>query len=354
MDKNEKKLVGVKEIARRANVSIATVDRVLHDRKGVSETTKQKILEIIKELDYKPNQLASRLASAKPLKFFTLIPMVSEETEYWQVPLDGIVQAANEIKPYNVDVIQLFYDMNDKSSFITQSQKIVEESHVDGILLAPAFINETIEFTEICRRRNIPFVFINSDIPNQKSLCYFGPDLFYSGFTAAHLVNYLIQDKEDVLLLNISKDIESDHHILRKEEGFVNYFKTKRKKNILKKNIHETDYNSVSKVLTSVFEKESQIKVVFVTNSRVSLVARFLKETGRKDVCLIGYDFLEKNIKCLNEETIDFLICEKPQEQAYRGVKALYRFSMFNERLDKDYFMPIDIIHKENQRFYRN
>ncbi len=54
---------GVKEIARRANVSIATVDRVIHNRTGVSEKTKKKFNEIIKELDYQPNILASRLAS---------------------------------------------------------------------------------------------------------------------------------------------------------------------------------------------------------------------------------------------------------------------------------------------------
>ena len=48
----DKELVGVKEIARRANVSIGTVDRVLHNRTGVSKKTKHKILEIIKELDY--------------------------------------------------------------------------------------------------------------------------------------------------------------------------------------------------------------------------------------------------------------------------------------------------------------
>ena len=37
-------LTGVKEIARRANVSIGTVDRIIHNRIGVSEITKSKIL----------------------------------------------------------------------------------------------------------------------------------------------------------------------------------------------------------------------------------------------------------------------------------------------------------------------
>ena len=74
MAKKEKaELSGVKEIARRANVSIATVDRVIHNRKGVSEATKKKIQEIIEEMGFQPNILASRLASKKVNKFAVLI-----------------------------------------------------------------------------------------------------------------------------------------------------------------------------------------------------------------------------------------------------------------------------------------
>jgi len=61
---NKKEVSGVKEIARRAKVSIGTVDRVLHNREGVSEKTKTKINKIIQELDYQPNILARRLASS--------------------------------------------------------------------------------------------------------------------------------------------------------------------------------------------------------------------------------------------------------------------------------------------------
>jgi len=93
---------GVKEIARRANVSIATVDRVLHNRSGVSEKTKKKINDIIKELDYQPNILASRLASKKIISLAVLIPRVSEETDFWEAPMKGITRADSEIKKYGV------------------------------------------------------------------------------------------------------------------------------------------------------------------------------------------------------------------------------------------------------------
>jgi LacI family transcriptional regulator len=52
MKKTGVELTGVKEIARRANVSIGTVDRVIHNRQGVSELTRKKINAIIEELTF--------------------------------------------------------------------------------------------------------------------------------------------------------------------------------------------------------------------------------------------------------------------------------------------------------------
>src|SRR5215217_3441533 len=102
--KKDNTYYGVKEIARRANVSIATVDRVIHNRTGVSEKTKQKINDIIKELDYQPNILASRLASRKIITLAVLIPRVSDETDFWEAPLRGIDRAESEIKKYGIEV----------------------------------------------------------------------------------------------------------------------------------------------------------------------------------------------------------------------------------------------------------
>lgn len=353
MSKKEKQLVGVKEIARRAGVSIATVDRVLHNRSGVSERTKAKIQAIIKDLNYQPNLLARRLASGKTLNLVTLIPEVSEETDYWSVPLEGIIQAEKEIKPYNVKITKLFYDMNDRESFVKQAQVILDDK-VDGVLLAPAFIDETIAFTEVCQERKIPFVFINSDIPNQKSLCYFGPDLYHSGYSAAHLIQYLVEKENKILLVNISKDIQADHHILRKEEGFMTYLAENDMKNVIQLNITKTDDQSVKKSMVSTFKDHSDIKIIFVTNSRVSKVAKYLRSVHNPNIILIGYDFLSENIQYLKDGVIDFLICEKPQEQAYRGVRTLYQKLVFEVDIEKDYFMPIDIITKGNCKFYKN
>ncbi|MFD1632116.1 LacI family DNA-binding transcriptional regulator [Pseudopedobacter beijingensis] len=351
--KKEKELVGVKEIARRANVSIATVDRVLHNRVGVSPKTKEKIIAIIEELNYKPNILARRLASKEILKFAVFIPSVSEETDYWAAPLEGINQAETEITTYGIEIEKYFFDQNDKKSFLKESKKILNNKY-HGILLAPMFIEESIDFVKECMKAKTPCVFINSDLPDISNLCYIGPDLYHSGALAAHLCGYLIGKEEKILIVNISKEIDNHHHLLRKEQGFKEYFEKHQKENIIiKLDIRDTNYKAVSEELTKAFSN-NKIELVFVTNSRVSSVAKFFDENQIDNVKLIGFDFLKENIEFLKKETIDFLICQKPIEQGYRGVMALYQHFVYNAEVEKIYHMPIDIITKENYQFYRN
>lgn len=351
--KENKELVGVKEIARQAKVSIGTVDRVLHNRTGVSKKTKDKILAIIAELEYQPNIMARRLASKKTLNIAVLIPSVSEQTNYWKAPLDGVLEAGAEVKPYGIAVEQYFFDQNDKLSFVKQADQILADG-VDAVLLAPMFMKESEKFADECKKQKIPYVFINSDIPNHDSLCYIGPDLFHSGSLGAHLMHYLVSNNDHVLIVNISKEIDNLHHLLRKEEGFKDYFKRNDLKNeIIKLDIRSTDYPSVKKELAKVLKKHL-IKAIFVTNSRVSSVARYLKELNQGDIKLIGYDFLEDNINYLKDGGIEFLISQKPKEQGYRAVMALYNHLVHAAKFDKAYYMPIDIITRENYLFYNN
>ncbi|MET6997590.1 LacI family DNA-binding transcriptional regulator [Chitinophaga defluvii] len=343
---------GVKEIARRANVSIATVDRVIHNRPGVSTKTRDNIERIIRELNYQPNILARRLASRSVLKLISLIPKTSVETDFWEAPLAGIMQAAEEIRQFGVSIEKYFFDLNDKKSFIKQTRLILKQKP-DGILLAPSFIKESIAFVHTCRELNIPYVFINSDIPQQESLCYIGPDLFHSGYLSAHLMSYCVPENAPILILNISREMEDHHHLLRKEEGFRAYFKDK-KQSIVKVDLQQTDKSAIARQVAATLTTYPHIQAIFVTNSRVSAVAQYLETAKKKDLVLIGYDYIKENISYLQKGLIDFLICQQPQKQGYHGIMALYQSLVLRTPIDKVHFMPIDIITKENYAFYKN
>src|SRR5471030_2214447 len=59
----------IKDVAREAGVSIATVSRVLNDIDVVNEDTKKKVLDAIKKLSYRPNIVARSLKTQKTKKF---------------------------------------------------------------------------------------------------------------------------------------------------------------------------------------------------------------------------------------------------------------------------------------------
>ena len=91
MDKQVER-IRIKDIAQMAEVSVGTVDRVLHGRTGVSEASRKKVENILKQLDYQPNMYASALASNKKYIFACLLPLHAKG-DYWVDVENGMYQA---------------------------------------------------------------------------------------------------------------------------------------------------------------------------------------------------------------------------------------------------------------------
>jgi LacI family transcriptional regulator len=352
-DTEQKNLSGVKEIAKRANVSIATVDRVIHNRSGVSAKTKAKINKIIEELNYLPNLMASRLALGKTTRLAALIPQVTEESEFWLGPLRGLQRAEKEIRQFGVQIDPILFNPSERESFKEIASR-VSVGDYDGIILAPSFVEESKRLIETLSKENKPYVFLDSNIPDQKSLSYIGPPYFQSGHVAANLITLLVKEDQRILVVNIATESDSFNY-LQIENGFRKYFRERTLHcDITRIDIRETEYESVARYLTYEFMFHPDINAVFVTNSQVSTVASFLYNSQRSHVALIGFDYTPENIRYLQTGTIDFLICHQAEDQGYRAAMSLYQYLVLGQNVPKEHFMPIDIITKENHGYYRN
>lgn len=67
----------IKDVAKMANVSIATVSRVLNNLGGYTDKTKQRVNEVIKEIGYQPNAIARGLINKRTQTIGVLFPNVS-------------------------------------------------------------------------------------------------------------------------------------------------------------------------------------------------------------------------------------------------------------------------------------
>ena len=93
--------IRIKDIARLADVSVGTVDRVLHGRTGVSEASRKRVEEILKQLDYQPNMYASALASNKKYLFVCLLPQ-HKEGDYWTDVELGMKRAVETFSDFHI------------------------------------------------------------------------------------------------------------------------------------------------------------------------------------------------------------------------------------------------------------
>ena len=71
--------VSIKEISRRAGVSIATVSRVIHNNGRFSRETGERVRKVIAELNYTPNQMASALRTGKVQVVGIIVPDITNE-----------------------------------------------------------------------------------------------------------------------------------------------------------------------------------------------------------------------------------------------------------------------------------
>lgn len=342
----------IKEIAIEAGVSIGTVDRVIHNRTGVSKRTKEKIQKIIKENNYTVNPVASILASKKNYTIATLLPKTNTLKDFWATPKKGIEQAMDEIKNLGFLVNHFEFDQFSSASYINTFKNLVD-SHPNAVLLAPTFNKETKELIHLLDDQNIPYVFINTGTEGLNNLSFIGQDSYKSGFLAGKLMNWVLPQNAEIAVIEIRKNVTNYTSIHNRIKGFVDYFKTS-KKSISINHLHidqlENEF-ALETQLKTYLEKNNNIKGIFVPSSKISTIAKAIENLKKTDIEMGGFDTTTDNVKYLKKGTVDFLISQKPTQQGYDGIKFLYNHLTHQNQPKKNSFSPIEIVLKENVDF---
>jgi LacI family transcriptional regulator len=345
--------VRIKDIARIANVSIGTVDRVIHNRGEVSASTRDRVQKLLDEYSYKPDIIASTLALKRETHLAVVMPRLVNEHAFWKIPQAGIQRALEELAHFKITIEAIYFDQFSKKEF----NRCVEDfpyHKVHGVLFAPVFQDESALFVRKCEEKNLPLVLFNSSLDESYVSSFVGQDAFRSGYVAAKLINYGMEPRRDVAIVNMSARKDHYAHIISRERGFRSYFEehSDRLAQLLTIDLNGAEDARLYEKLDETF-KEFDISGLFVTNSRVYKVAEYLAGRGSMNIRLVGYDLLPESVDYLLRDYIDFLISQKPEDQAYKGLQTLFNLVAFNRVPEKLQYMPIDIITRENLLYYK-
>ncbi len=325
---------------------------MLHNRGEVAETTRKKILEIIEELNYHPNILASTLASKKSALFATLFPHPPSKEGYWNKPLKGVHRRIAELPQYGLQIKSYTFNQSDSKSFVNEAKQILELKP-DGVVMAPFFKKEALVFIKELKALGIPFVFIDSEIKDAGQLSYIGQDSYQSGHVSGKLLDMMLPEG-NILIIHFAKEMDNQNHLVQRELGFYNWFKNKEGNvhQLFTAEVPDTESDEwMEKIAKNITEKN--IKGIFVTNSRVFYVGRLVNKLGIKDLKIIGHDLVKENVEYLKKDIVQFLICQRPEEQGYNSVNKLFRSIVQKRKIQKRNYTSIDIVTKENVDYYK-
>ena len=351
---NTPERIRIKDIAKMADVSVGTVDRVIHGRSGVSEASRKRVEEILEKLNYQPNMYASALASNKKYAFACLLPQ-HETGEYWTEVESGIHEALTTYSDFNITVKLRYYDPYDYRSFAREARSIVEMTP-DGVLFAPTAPQYTTPFTDELEKLDIPYIYIDSNIKEVPPLAFFGQNSRQSGYFAARMMMLLArEEKEIVIFRKIHEGIVGSNQQENREIGFRQYMKEHHPScTILELDLHAERNDEDNEMLDEFFRTYPMVKNGITFNSKAYIVGEYLQSRGKKDFNLIGYDLLERNVTCLKEGSISFLIAQQPELQGANGIKALCDHLIFKKEVTRINYMPIDLLTVETIDYYHS
>jgi LacI family transcriptional regulator len=147
--------------------------------------------------------------------------------------------------------------------------------------------------------------------------------------------------------------VNNYYAISKRIEGFNDYFLKNKIKNecmtLSIDNLNDAAYTKEK--INSFLEQHDSIKGIFVPSSRISILVEAIKDSSLKKCKLIGFDNTEQNIQCLENDSVSFLISQKPFEQGYESIRIMTDFLVKHKKPAGKIYSPIDILTKENARY---
>lgn len=296
--------VTIYDIAKKLNITAATVSRALNDNPKISVATRKIVLETAAKMNYKQNMLAQALRSGKSNNVGVIVPRV--DTNFFGATIRGIEEVLRAHK-YNVIICQTHEDEERE----IESLNSLLNAQVDGIMIS--ITNKSKENEKILKRitdKNVPLIFFDRR-KNVDGVSSVTIDDYKAGYMATqHLIDqgctkiaHLTGDQSLEIYDNRFKGYKQalqDNNIELNEE-YVIFTKSKVEEGSL----------AVKKLLSLSITPDA----IFSSSDFAALGAiQELKEQGKKipeEVCVVGFGnepftkFMELTISSVDQSPLE-------------------------------------------------
>ncbi|HXW57505.1 MAG TPA: substrate-binding domain-containing protein [Candidatus Cybelea sp.] len=209
---------GIQLIAHMANVSIGTVDRALHGRGGINEKTRERILQIARQIGYTPNLAARALSIARAgARIGVCIPR--EIRFFYDQLWSGVLEEAKQVSQLGIDFVHRpvhALGEGDTKAFT----ELVDEG-VNGIVLTAGNPRELKSLIDDAETKGIRVLCVSADAPESRRSSVVCVEPYGNGCLAGELMGKFLPLGSKVAIV-AGRLTAEDHR--KKTDGFSEAF----------------------------------------------------------------------------------------------------------------------------------
>jgi LacI family transcriptional regulator len=209
---------GIHRIAELANVSIGTVDRALHGRNGIRETTRQRILQITRQIGYTPNLAARALSSSRVgIRIGVCIPR--EIRFFYDQLWGGVLDEARRLAQFGVRFE--FRPVRSLGQDDTKALKELLKAGVNGIIVTAGNPDGLSPLINTAEEKGVRVVCVSTDAPESRRSTVVCVEPWLNGHLAGELMGKFVPPKSKVAVV-AGMLSALDHR--KKTDGFSDSF----------------------------------------------------------------------------------------------------------------------------------
>lgn len=301
----------IADVAARAGVSTATVDRVVNGREGVRPATAQRVLRAAAELDYSVDPALAATAPSRPMRLAFLLPA---GTNRYLSHLGRLIGTSGDLfASFRMQARVEFVDGFKPELLARHLRKTARE--VDGIALMALEHPAVREAVDGLVERGVPAVTLISDVANSRRAAYIGLDNRAAGRTAAFLIarfvgrrsgpgpklaliagsrSYRAHEEREMGFLSFVEQFPAGIEVLGLREGHDDVARNYRQAKML-------------------LAQHPDVAGLYNIGGAPEGIARALKEAGRdQDVVFVGHGLTPETRPLLIDGTMDAVITQNP------------------------------------------
>ena len=278
-----KRHVTIEQVAEKAGVSIQTVSRVLNNRPDVSAETRQRVQQIMRNLNYQPYAIARGLATKRT---YTLGLISSDFSDYWFAQ----VAMGAEAEAHKYGYFFMLGSSENNSQDEPKYLRLLTEHHVEGILFIRANRPISLDHLRELQKGGTPVVTTGFYLTDSE-LSFVEVDNLDGGRKATqHLIGL---GHTQIAMITGPSDLNS---VINRTEGYLQALQSAgiaSNPNLIVR-AHNWWHRSGYQAMKELLDKNLPFTAVFAHNDRLAKGAiSALSEAGLKvpqDVSIIGYD----------------------------------------------------------------